>query len=79
MKWLAAALIGWVVGTLVFMFVWAAIVAYIAKDESDKKIPPWPVMWAMSIAFMVIALSWVGFFWEVMPLPVLHDPYGDEP
>lgn len=80
MKWVGAAFVGWAVGTLVFMFVWAIIVAYIAKEESDKKIPPWPVIWAMSIAFIVIALSWAGFFREVMPLPATHDElYGDEP
>jgi len=78
MEWVAAAFTGWFVGTLVFVFAWAIIVAYLAKDESDKKIPPWPVMWAMSVAFVVIALSWAGFFREVFPLPVRDDTYEQE-
>ena len=78
MKWIAAAFVGWAVGTVVFLFVWAALVAYVAKDAYDKENPRWPAMLAMSIAFMVIALSWAGFFKGVMP--VTHDdPYADGP
>lgn len=75
MKWVAAAFTGWATGALVFILVWALLVAYFAKDEADKRTPPWPVMWAMSIAFMVIALSWAGFFREVFRLPVSDDTY----
>lgn len=79
MRWLAAAFTGWAVGTFVFVIVWALLVAKFAKEQDDKRTPPWPVTWAMSVAFIVIALSWAGFFRDVVPLPVRDDAYEQEP
>ena len=77
MKWIYAALFGWITGSIVFAMVWAVLASY-AKREADQQTPRWPVIWAASIAFMVIALSWAGFFREVLPLPG-PDDYQDRP
>jgi hypothetical protein len=68
MKWVYAALTGLVMGWVVFVPVWA-ILANTVGNPAERKIPPRPVAWAMSIAFIAIALSWAGFFREVAPLP----------
>ncbi len=70
MKWVYAAITGFMIGWLTYVVAWAALSnTRFAKDPEEKKSPPWPVVWAMSIAFVVIALSWAGFFREVIPLP----------
>jgi hypothetical protein len=79
MKWFAAAFTGWVVGWIVYAICWAVLAEKFAKENDDKRAPPWPVTWAMSVAFVVIALSWAGFFREVVPLPVRDDVYEQEP
>lgn len=68
MKWLTAAILGYIIGLIVFAFVWALIVSTFAKSDEDRKPPPWPAKWAMGIAFLVVALSSAGFFREVIPL-----------
>jgi cytochrome bd-type quinol oxidase subunit 2 len=61
-KYLAAAVTGWTMGTLVFVVVWAILTTKFVRDPADKRMPTWPSMWAMSVAFVVIALSWSGLF-----------------
>lgn len=61
MKWIAAAFLGWAMGMVVFLFVWAALVnSRLVKFDIDRAKPKWPAIIAMSIAFVVIALSWAG-------------------
>ena len=47
---------GWLVGILTFMVVWAVIVEMFVKDERDKFIPSWPVLWAASAGFAVAGI-----------------------
>ena len=68
MKWVYAALTGLITGWVVFVAIWALLASRVA-NPADGKVPPRPVVWAMSIAFIVIALSWAGFFRDVLPLP----------
>jgi hypothetical protein len=68
MKWAYAALTGLITGWVVFVAIWAILASRVA-NPADGKVPPRPVVWAMSIAFIVIALSWAGFFRDVLPLP----------
>lgn len=62
MGWIATAFFGFIVGWLAFALVWATLASGFAKREEEKQTPPWTVSWAMSIAFMIIALAWPIFF-----------------
>jgi hypothetical protein len=65
LKWVAAAFLGLVVGFVVFVLAWTMLVSYFVKFDFEGQTPEWPVMSAMSIAFIVLALSWAGFFSEL--------------
>ena len=67
MKWVTAAFLGYVLGWLAFMVVWAIAIRF-ARSEHERRLPTRPVIWAASAAFIVIALSWAGFFRDVLPL-----------
>ena len=72
MEWLYAALTGLILGWVVFIPVWAILASRVENPEHGK-VPPRPVVWAMSIAFIVLAISWAGFFREVIPLAPSDD------
>jgi hypothetical protein len=77
MKWIAAAFLGWATGMIVFLVVWAALVnSRLVKFDIDRASPKWPAMTAMGVAFIVIALSWAGFFRDVLPIGSGRGPDG---
>ena len=67
MGWISSAFFGFVVGWVVFALVWATLASQFAKTDEEKQTPPWTVSWAMSIAFMLVALSWPIFFLDAQP------------
>jgi biotin transporter BioY len=67
MGWISSAFFGFIVGWLVFAAVWATLASGFATTEEEKQTPPWTVSWAMSIAFMLIALLWPVLFLDAQP------------
>lgn len=61
MNWIYAALTGLITGWVVFIPIWALLARWGASTANGKVLPR-PVMLAMSIAFVMIALSSFGFF-----------------
>jgi hypothetical protein len=55
-------------GSAVFVLAWSVLVAWLAKAPADKALPRWLTSVAMGIAFAVVALSWSGFFRDVLPI-----------
>ena len=75
MKWLGAAFAGWAVGTITFFVVWSVLAEKFAKLPADREMPSWPARWAMSVAFVVIALSWAGAFKGLVPIGAFESFY----
>lgn len=77
MNWFTVALTGIVTGYFVFGIVWVLLSYWIAKTPAEKAAPSTVTMWAMGIAFAVIALSWSGAFKGKLLTPS-DDPYYQE-
>lgn len=57
---LGVALAGWAFGSFVFVFAWAVFAARVPNGSEERKVPPWPVRYAMFVAFAAVA---VGAYW----------------
>jgi len=75
MNWVSTAFMGIIIGYAAFGLAWVILSNWFGKTEVEKAVPERPTMWAMAFAFAIIALSWSGFFRDIVPPGYLSDPY----